>query len=61
MDSDELDRWIKGQFFLLDIKLLNLWTTDEGVKCIKLTSNLICRLASLGSFGPSLTVNLNGS
>ena len=51
MDSDELDRWIESQFFLFDINLLNLWTTDEEVRGIRLTSNLIYRLAPLGSFG----------
>ena len=41
---NELDRWIEGQFFFFDIKLLNLRTMDEGVKSIRLTSNLICKL-----------------
>ena len=52
MDLDELDCWIEGQFFLFDIKSLKSWTMDEEVRDIRLTSNLICRLAPLGSFGP---------
>ena len=52
MDSDELDRFIEGLFSLFDIELLNLWTIDEEVRGIRLTSNLKCRLAPLGSFDP---------
>ena len=38
-----------------DIKSFNLWTTDEGIGSIRLTSNLISRLAPLGSFDPPLS------
>ena len=39
-----------GSILLFYIKPLNLWTMDEWVRGIRLVSNLISRLAPLGSF-----------
>ena len=36
-----LDRWIEGQIFFFNIKSLNLWATDAGVRSMVLTRNLI--------------------
>ena len=56
MDSEELDRWIEGQFLLFDAKLLKLCTMDEGVRRIRLTSDLVSRLTPLGYFDPPFLV-----
>ena len=45
---NELDHWIEGQLFF-NIKSLNLWATDEGVRGMGLTPNLI--------YGPILGVS----
>ena len=54
-DPGKTDRWIDRQVFLFDIKLSKYWTRNEGVRAIRLTLNLICRLAPLESFGSQMS------